>query len=814
MKTEKDYADRAVAALARLLPPGTDETKVAAIIDEALAASARERDEQLSQLLDASPAVIYSFKAKDDYAPIFVSENLERLLGYGPDEYLKDAEFWRSRVHRDDILSVEAEQALLFEQNHHASEYRFRKKDGSYCWVNDEQHLVRDAKGEPLEVVGSWSDISARKAAEAAEDAARTRLTALLETAPSVIYSFKAKDDYAPTFVSENIKRLLGYCPEKYLEHADFWRNNVHPEDLPAVEAEQAKLFDKGRHTAEYRFRKRNGTYIWVSDEQYLLRDDDGEPAEIVGSWSNISARKQAELAENAARARFDLLLHGAPAVVYSFEASGNFAPTFVSDNIKRVLGYETDDYLKQPDFWRNNVHPEDLAAVEDGQAKLFEEGRHVAEYRFRKKDGIYCWVSDDQHLVRDQNGKPLEVIGSWSEVTARKTAEQQALAESEQRLTDAIESISEGFSLFDKEDRLVLGNYKYAELFDHGGGPPKPGMTFAEIVQRAVDDGLIEDAKGRADGWLRQRLAEHRNPGDPLLEHRSDGRWLQVNERRTETGGTVAVYSDLTEVKESEQRAAAANQLILQSLRYASRIQAAVLPARQELEVVAADHFLIWEPRDIVGGDFFWFQPINDGYAVMVGDCTGHGVPGAFMTLIAWGLLDRMLRSAASDKPSEVLTGLHRGVQSLLGQDEARGETDDGLEAGICFINPEKRQMTFAGARFSLWKSNRKGVIEIKGDRTGLGYRRYSQETDFNNVTFPFDKKDAFYLTTDGLIDQIGGPRGRSFGKRRFQDLLKKNLGASMGEQEESLRQALAKYQGQQLRRDDLTVLGFVPHS
>ncbi len=192
-----------------------------------------------------------------------------------------------------------------------------------------------------------------------------------------------------------------------------------------------------------------------------------------------------------------------------------------------------------------------------------------------------------------------------------------------------------------------MLGNYKYAELFDHGDGPPKPGMTFEEIVRARSTHGLIEDAKGRADGWLRQRLAEHRNPGEPLLEHRSDGRWLQVSERRTETGGTVAVYSDLTEVKESEQRAAAANQLILQSLRYASRIQAAVLPARQELEVVAADHFLIWEPRDIVGGDFFWFQPINDGYAVMVGDCTGHGVPGAFMTLIAWGLLDRMLRSA-----------------------------------------------------------------------------------------------------------------------------------------------------------------------
>ena len=83
-----------------------------------------------------------------------------------------------------------------------------------------------------------------------------------------------------------------------------------------------------------------------------------------------------------------------------------------------------------------------------------------------------------------------------------------------------------------------------------------------------------------------------------------------------------------MTAVKESEQRAAAANQLIVQSLRYASRIQSAILPARRDLDEVAADHFLIWEPRDIVGGDFFWFQPIEDGYAVMVGDCTGHGVP------------------------------------------------------------------------------------------------------------------------------------------------------------------------------------------
>ena len=132
------------------------------------------------------------------------------------------------------------------------------------------------------------------------------------------------------------------------------------------------------------------------------------------------------------------LLLESAPAVVYSFKATGDFAPTFISENVKRVLGYCPDEYLKNADFWRSRVHPEDLAAVEAEQAKLFEEGAHTAEYRFRKKDGAYCWVSDEQHLIRDHHGQPMEVVGSWSEVTARKTAEQAALAASEQRLTDA----------------------------------------------------------------------------------------------------------------------------------------------------------------------------------------------------------------------------------------------------------------------------------------------------------------------------------------------------------------------------------------
>ncbi len=140
---------------------------------------------------------------------------------------------------------------------------------------------------------------------------------------------------------------------------------------------------------------------------------------------ANNEALQAAKEAEEGARARLSLLLGAAPVVVYSFRASGDFAPTFVSGSIQGMLGYRTEEYLENADFWRSCVHPDDLAAVEAEQVELFNTGQHLAEYRFRKKDGSYCWVSDEQHLTRDPEGRPSEVVGSWSDIDVRKAAEQ-----------------------------------------------------------------------------------------------------------------------------------------------------------------------------------------------------------------------------------------------------------------------------------------------------------------------------------------------------------------------------------------------------
>ena len=312
--TQRQQAEVVAAAVLHALETSSsssfDLKAIADVVEQNLQNVTREQEqrehEHLSRLLSVSPAVIYSFLARGSFAPSFVSENLTRIFGYRTGEYLENPDFWRSRVHPEDLARIESEITQLFSNGSQVVEYRFRRRDDSYCWVSDEQHLVRDSTGEPVEIVGSWSDITARKDAESTRESSRARLSVLLGAAPAVVYSFAASGDFAPTFVSENIERMLGYLPEEYLEHADFWRSCVHPEDIAGVEQKQVDLFTNGEHLAEYRFRKKNGSYCWVSDAQHLIQDKHGNPVEVVGSWSDIDARKEAELAFQAAQVKLE----------------------------------------------------------------------------------------------------------------------------------------------------------------------------------------------------------------------------------------------------------------------------------------------------------------------------------------------------------------------------------------------------------------------------------------------------------------------------------------------------------------------------
>ncbi len=253
---------------------------------------------------------------------------------------------------------------------------------------------------------------------------AQAHLAELLNASPAVIYCRAAEGDYQPTFVSDSVTRLFGCTPRDYLFDPYFWRGRVHPEDIDHINAWVDRMFDDDRGSIEYRVRREDGTYMWLHDRQHVVRNSDGQPTEIVGSWTDVTERKEAEEAEVEARRQLDVLLGAVPVVVYSFAATGDYKPSYVSPSITRILGYQANEYLTEPDFWRTRVHPDDLGEIERKQGDLFRNGANWMEYRFRRKDGSYCWVSDEQYLTRDDAGQPVEVVGSLADIDDRKAAE------------------------------------------------------------------------------------------------------------------------------------------------------------------------------------------------------------------------------------------------------------------------------------------------------------------------------------------------------------------------------------------------------
>ncbi|MDF2925752.1 MAG: Stage sporulation family protein [Paenibacillaceae bacterium] len=263
------------------------------------------------------------------------------------------------------------------------------------------------------------------------------------------------------------------------------------------------------------------------------------------------------------------------------------------------------------------------------------------------------------------------------------------------------------------------------------------------------------------------------------------------------------------TVVTDRTRELALRNEEIMDSIGYAKRIQENVLPSEEKLEDLLQEHFVIWQPKDVVGGDFYWARPYGQGCLIALGDCTGHGVPGAIMTMLSVAMLDRIVDKNGDLLPGEILMELNRMLKTTLRQEERGMGTDDGLALGLCRISEGKLQ--FAGAACPLFVRQTDGsVVIVEPDRRGIGYRRTAYEHPFAGHELELTDGVTFYMGTDGLFDQNGGPKALTYGKSRFADWLKTRGGQPLSEQEGLFLQEIAAYQGGLPRRDDLTVMGF----
>lgn len=392
----------------------------------------------------------------------------------------------------------------------------------------------------------------------------------------------------------------------------------------------------------------------------------------------------------------------------------------------------------------------------------------------------------------------------------ARFVQKQKAQVErSERRLSSLIETAPDGIIVVDQAGVVqtfspsaqAMFGYAEAEILGQNVSLLMP-QAFATNHATHMD-AYLRSGQSSAIGTARELTAQRKNGEQFPLE-------LTLSEVVTsDQHAFIGMCRDISERKEAEHRLQDAHDIIRGSIDYAAHIQRSVLPDQDLLTSLASDHFVIWEPRDVVGGDFYWCKMWGEGLLVILCDCTGHGVPGAFMSLIATGALERAINEVQQGQVAELIQKMHQNVKITLGQHRKDGGSDDGLELGALFVNPDLTELTFVGARFDLFWTEADQVHQEKGTKAGIGYRKIPMEQTYTALEIEIRPGRSFYMSSDGLLDQVGGDRRRSFGKQRFKALLGELQGKAMAAQKEAVLEGLQRYQGDETRRDDVSVIG-----
>jgi serine phosphatase RsbU (regulator of sigma subunit)/tetratricopeptide (TPR) repeat protein len=248
-------------------------------------------------------------------------------------------------------------------------------------------------------------------------------------------------------------------------------------------------------------------------------------------------------------------------------------------------------------------------------------------------------------------------------------------------------------------------------------------------------------------------------------------------------------------------------NKNITDSINYASRIQKAILPSNEEIGRSLKDYFILYKPKDIVSGDFYFYGERNNRVVVVVADCTGHGVPGAFMSMIGNDILNQIIIEKGITTPSEILGLLNKGVKKALKQESTKSETGDGMDIALCSIDLKNNKLEFAGAMRPLYHASGE-ICKINGDKASIAGAT-DDNYQFKNNVIDLKPGDSVYLYTDGYLDQFGGDKGKKFMAKNFKNLLSGIYHKPMAEQQKILDSTLTQWAREREQVDDILVMG-----
>lgn len=519
------------------------------------------------------------------------------------------------------------------------------------------------------------------------------------------------------------------------------------------------------------------------------------------------------------------------------------------NDEYAKILGYTTRELHSFGTYglMHDLIHPEDLEKAIDAFSKMLSG--EIKEFNFTlrilDKQKQYRWIFSTGSVSEwNEKGIPYKYSGIMKDDTESKKNEKEKnkllkeLARKKEMYEERIKEQQLLYTIFNllntgKNINLTLENI--VNLLPSGCRLPE------EICARIVFDGKsfctenfnesfhflnssFETSSGKTgqiEIFYKTKLSEKNigpsfNEAYSLVDTLSAmlKSWLDKRETERSLQNMLVelerkIEDRTEELKRANLKLTNINKDINDSIKYANRIQRAILPTEQMLNEAFNDAFVLYKPKDIISGDFYWLHKTEDKVFYVCADCTGHGVPGALMSMVGNQLLDYIISDRKIQEPDIILSEMDKAITKMFQKGHVAEALRDGMALSLCVIDNLQKTVSFAGANNNAYIFRNEKMLVLEANRLSIGGSDINETKTFQKCEVNFESGDQLYMFTDGLPDQFGGPRGKKLMRKNLLELIKQNTHESMSVQGEIFEYAFSKWKGKNFQVDDVTLLG-----
>ncbi|MGY6560516.1 MAG: PAS domain S-box protein [Luteibaculaceae bacterium] len=559
-----------------------------------------------------------------------------------------------------------------------------------------------------------------------------------------------------------------------------------------AVNAETRRLLEESQAMGEELQERKTELEKYTED----LRD-----AQINLEASNEQLEKQIREVELSQQRLHSLLLNASEIILLY---GSDKVLKFVSPSVNQILGLGAEMLMGTSDF--DKIEPsfrEDFEAMFTSLVKN-EITEKSLEYQYQKADGSYIWMQciainklDDPAI----NGILLNV----RDITERKRAE------AEQEMRGRMQSLSE--NSLDVIIRLMLDteiSYINPSITHFTSLLPKDLLGFkidsTQLPQPII--AMLHELMGQVSSTSEKQTVELE------FEGKDGERVVTANaipefDKNGKLDSVLFVLHDITHRKAIELELQDKNQKITDSINYARHIQNAIIPSMKQISSTFPNSFMFYKPKDVVSGDFPWYLEKGDDVYIAAVDCTGHGVPGAMMSLIGYFLLNEINSHTEVESPAGILDKLHAAVRYHLKQDQEGAEARDGMDVALIKYNRKENILQYSGAHRPLYMVRNGELEQFKGNKKAIGGTSSRGDDNFTDYTITIQPNDTYLVFSDGLPDQFGGPDGKKFSPKKIREIALRNENNSVKTLESDFENEFNSWLNGHKQIDDVLLIG-----